>query len=92
MAASGNAQNNMAQGQGPPAPAHPVPENDEMLEASDEEEDRDIRELRNLRRIATTQAQQLAGMQDMINQLASQLMATPRHGNTSPCNPDMLIY
>lgn len=50
-----------------------------MLKASDAEleEDRDIRELRNLRRIATTQAQQLARMQDIINQLASQLIATP---------------
>ncbi|KAG9194056.1 hypothetical protein G6011_04091 [Alternaria panax] len=79
MAFQGNAQNNMAQGQGPAMPAQPMPENDEMLEASDSdtEEDPSAREVRNLRRQTHVQAQQLASMMDMINQLSSQLMATP---------------
>ena len=52
---------------------------DEMLTLSDDEEDddaRNLRELRNLRRQATITQQQMASMQDMINQLLSQLMAT----------------
>jgi hypothetical protein len=67
----------MAQGPGPSTPA-PAPENDEMLDASDsDEENPSATELRNLRRQAHVQAQQMAEMQSMINQLASQLMATP---------------
>jgi hypothetical protein len=60
-------------------PAHPMPENEEMLEASDSdtEDDPSAREIRNLRRQAQVQAQQMAAMMDMINQLSNQLMATP---------------
>jgi hypothetical protein len=69
------AQNNVAQGPGP-SQAPPV---EEMLDASDSESEDTpaVRELKNLRRQAHVQAQQMAGMQDMINQLAGQLMATP---------------
>ena len=79
MAFQGNAQNNMAQGPGPATPAQPIPENEEMLEASDSdtEDDPSAREIRNLRRQAHVQAQQMAAMMDMINQLSNQLMATP---------------
>ena len=65
----------MAQGSGPSQ----EPPHDEMLDASDSdtEEDPNIRELRNLRRQAHTQAQQMAEMMSMINQLTNQLMATP---------------
>ena len=56
-----------------------MPENEEMLEASDSdtEDDPSVREVRNLRRQAHVQAQQMAAMMDMINQLSNQLMATP---------------
>ena len=69
----------MAQGPGPATPAQPIPENEEMLEASDSdtEDDPSAREIRNLRRQAHVQAQQMAAMMDMINQLSNQLMATP---------------
>ena len=71
MAYQGNAQNNIAQG--PAMLAHPMPENEEMLEASDSdtEDDPSAREIRNLRRQAHVQAQQMAAMMDMINQLSN---------------------
>ena len=53
--------------------------NDDMLTLSDNDEDKDgrnLRELRNLRRQATITQQQMASMQDIINQLLSQLIAT----------------
>ena len=51
MAQQGNAQNNIAQGLGPATPAQPIPENEEMLEASDSdtEDDPSAQEVRNLR-------------------------------------------
>ena len=63
----------MAQGQGPAMLAHPMPENEEMLEASDSDtkDDPSAREIRNLRRQAYVQAQQMAAMIDMINQLSN---------------------
>ena len=69
MAFQGNAQNNMAQGPGPATPAQPIPENEEMLEASDSdtEDDPSAREIRNLRRQAYVQAQQMAAIIDIIN-------------------------
>jgi hypothetical protein len=70
-------QNNIAQGPGPSTSAL-VPENNEMLDASDsDEENPSATKLRNLRRQAHVQAQQIAKMQSIINQLASQLIATP---------------
>ena len=63
-----------------PGPAPTPALDDEMLTPSDEEDDDDahnLRELRNLRRQATIHAQQMAAMQDMLNQLTAQLMATP---------------
>jgi hypothetical protein len=50
-------------------PAHPMPENEEMLEASDSDtkDDPSARELRNLRRQALVQAQQMALIIDIIN-------------------------
>ena len=49
-----------------------------MLEASDDEgENPNVTELRNLRQHTNAQAQQIAEMQAMINQLAGQLMMTP---------------
>ena len=59
--------------------AHPMPENEEMLEASDSdtEDDPSAREIRNLRRQAYVQAQQIAAIIDIINQLLNQLIATP---------------
>jgi len=49
-----------------------------MLEASDDEgENPNVAELRNLRQHTNAQAQQIAEMQAMINQLAGQLMMTP---------------
>jgi hypothetical protein len=81
------AQNNMAQGPGPSqAPAH-----DEMLDASDSdsEENPSATELRNLRQQAHVQAQQMVEMQNMINQLASQLMATPNERPVSTKKPKM---
>ena len=49
-----------------------------MLEASDDEEENpNVAELRNLRQHTNAQAQQIAEMQAMINQLAGQLMMTP---------------
>ena len=89
MAFQGNAQNNMAQGPGPATPAQPLPENEEMLEASDSdtEDDPSAREIRNLRRQAHVQAQQVARMQDMINQLVGQLMATPNERSSTTKKP-----
>jgi hypothetical protein len=59
--------------------AHPMPENKEMLKASDSdtEDNPSAREIRNLRRQAYVQAQQIAAIMDIINQLSNQLMATP---------------
>ncbi|KAH7551973.1 reverse transcriptase [Bipolaris maydis] len=78
---------NQAQSQagagGPVQSPGPVPTpaiDDEMLTPSDDEVDDDahnLRELRNLRHQATIHARQMAEMQAMINQLTSQLMATP---------------
>ncbi|KAH7551149.1 reverse transcriptase [Bipolaris maydis] len=68
---------------GPVQSPGPVPTpaiDDEMLTPSDDEVDDDahnLRELRNLRHQATIHARQMAEMQAMINQLTSQLMATP---------------
>ncbi|KAI1676271.1 Retrotrans-gag domain containing protein [Pyrenophora tritici-repentis] len=74
---------------GPVQGPGPVPNSaidDEMLTPSDDEEvDEDahhLRELRNLRHQAKIHAQQMASMQDMINQLSSQLMATPNEKPT----------
>ena len=60
-------------------PAHPMPENEEMLEASDSdtEDDPSTQEIRNLRQQAHVQAQQMAAIIDIINQLSNQLIATP---------------
>ena len=59
--------------------AHSMPENEEMLEASnsDTKDDTSAREIRNLRRQAQVQAQQIAAIIDIINQLSNQLIATP---------------
>jgi hypothetical protein len=81
------AQNNMAQGPGPSQ----APENDVMLDASDSdsEENPSATELRNLRRQAHIQAQQMVELQNMINQLASQLMATPNERPSTTKKPKM---
>jgi hypothetical protein len=62
-----------------PGPAVTPALDDEMLGPSDDEDEDhpNVRELRNLRQQATIHAQQMAEMQNMINQLTSQLMATP---------------
>ena len=59
--------------------AQPMPEKNKMLKAldSDTKEDPSAREVRNLRRQAYVQAQQIAAIMDMINQLSNQLIATP---------------
>jgi hypothetical protein len=62
-----------------------------MLDASDSdsEENPSATELRNLRQQAHVQAQQMVEMQNMINQLASQLMATPNERPVSTKKPKM---
>ncbi|EOA86091.1 uncharacterized protein SETTUDRAFT_28783 [Exserohilum turcica Et28A] len=80
---SHNHSQSQASAGGPVQGPGPVPQpalDDEMLTPSDDEDDddaRNLRELRNLRRQATITQRQMASMQDMINQLSSQLMATP---------------
>jgi hypothetical protein len=56
-----------------------MPENEEMLKASDSDtkDNPSAQEVRNLRRQAHVQAQQIAAIIDIINQLSNQLMATP---------------
>ena len=58
--------------------AYSMLENEEMLKAldSDTEDDPSAREIRNLRRQAHVQAQQIAAIIDIINQLSNQLIAT----------------
>jgi hypothetical protein len=78
----------MAQGPGPSAPR---PADDEMLEATDSEQDEEnpnVTELRNLRRQARMHAQQMAAMQDMMNQLTTQLLSTPNE-KAVPKKPKM---
>lgn len=88
MSAPRVTQNNAAQGPGPSAPA---PANDEMLDASDSEaEDTpSATELRHLRQQAQVQSRQMLEMQNMINQLASQLMATPNERSSTTKKPKM---
>lgn len=88
MSAPRVTQNNTAQGPGPSAPA---PANDEMLDASDSEaEDTpSATELRHLRQQAQVQSRQMLEMQNMINQLASQLMATPNERSSTTKKPKM---
>ena len=76
----------MAQG---PGPSTPAPVNDEMLDASDSDSEDNARELRNLRQQAHVQNQQMVEMQNMINQLASQLMATPNERPSTTKKPKM---
>ena len=62
-----------------------------MLNASnlDIEENYNVRELRNLRRQAYIQAQQVARMQDIINQLVGQLIATLNKQSSTTKKPKM---
>ena len=64
-----------------------------MLEAldSDTKDDPSAREVRNLRRQAYVQAQQIAAMIDMINQLLNQLIATPNERPVATRKPKIAL-